>query len=120
MRQFVHESWQSVMSAKHNPLRHIKDIQARHLILQILAWMWCIIFGIAVGSGTVFGISAIAHVVLLGGIVITVATFETAKRSPRSFSFINNYHTPSRSRGAIWVNGKKTTLPKGDPGGEHE
>ena len=86
MKEFINDSWNSVMSVKYNPLRHIKDTQVRHLILQILAWMWCIIFAIAVGSWTVFGISAIAHVVLLAGIVITVATFETAKRKPSLFT----------------------------------
>ena len=120
MKEFINDSWNSVMSVKYNPLRHIKDTQVRHLILQILAWMWFIIFAISIGSWTVFGISAIAHVALLAGIVVTVATFETAKRNPQSFNFINNYHTPSRNRGAIWIDGKKTVLPKGDPGGEHE
>ena len=57
---------------------------------------------------------------LIIGIVVTVATFETAKRRPSSFSFVKGYHTPSRNRGAVWINGKKTTLPEGDPGGEHE
>ena len=55
MKEFIYDSWNSVMDAKHNPLRHIKDIQVRHLVLQVLAWMWCIIFAIMVGSWTVWG-----------------------------------------------------------------
>ena len=43
MRQFVYDSWQGVMNAKHNPLKNIPDMQVRHLVLQALAWMWCII-----------------------------------------------------------------------------
>ena len=27
-----------------NPLRNIPDTKSRHLIMQILAWMWCIVF----------------------------------------------------------------------------
>ena len=85
MRQYVYESWNSVMNADINPLRHIPDLQTRHLILQILAWMWCIAFSFYVGSFFVFGISAIAHILLLAAIVITVATFDTAKRKPEYF-----------------------------------
>ena len=120
MKEFIYDSWNSVMDAKHNPLRHIKDTQVRHLVLQVLAWMWCIIFAIGVGSWTVFGISAIAHIAFIAGIVLTVAAFETAKRSPHSFNFVNGYHSPSRSRGSVWVDGKRVDLPKNDPGGEHE
>ena len=57
---------------------------------------------------------------LIIAIVITVATFETAKRRPQTFNFIKGYHSMGRSRGAVWINGKKTILPEGDPGGEHE
>jgi|TARA_B100000085_G_scaffold97317_1_gene88316 hypothetical protein len=85
MRQYVYESWNGVMNADINPLRHIPDLQTRHLILQILAWMWCIAFSFYVGSFFVFGISAIAHILLLAAIVITVATFDTAKRKPEYF-----------------------------------
>ena len=87
---------------------------------QVLAWMWCIVFALMVSSWTVFGISAIAHLVFICGIVLTVATFETAKRRPQTFDFVKGYNTPSRSRGSVWINGKKTVLPNGDPGGEHE
>ena len=85
MRQYVFESWNGVMNADANPLKHIPDLQTRHLILQILAWMWCIAFSFYVGSFFVFGISAIAHILLIAAIVITVATFDTAKRKPEYF-----------------------------------
>lgn len=119
MREWIYNCWSVVMNANYSPLRHIKDRQARHMILQILAWMWCVVFGISVGSWTVFGVSVVGHVLLLAAIVITVGTFETARRSPQSFNFIKGYHS-NRSRGAIWIDGKKINLPKGDPGGEHE
>ena len=51
--------------------------------------------------------------------VVTVGTFETAKRNPQAFNFVSRYHTPSRSR-SLWIDGKRTDLPTGDPGGEHE
>ena len=85
MRKFIVDSWNSIMDADKNPLRHIPDLSTRHMVLQVLAWMWCIIFSMWLGSIVAFGISAIAHILLLAGIVITVGTFETAKRAPQYF-----------------------------------
>ena len=53
--------------------------------MQILAWMWCIIFSMWVGSVVVFGISAALHALLIAGIFITVGVFATAKRRPNYF-----------------------------------
>ena len=74
-----------IMDSKHNPLSYIPDTNTRHLVMQLLAWMWCIIFGMSVGSVTVFGISAIAHALLIAGVFITAGVFETAKRKPTYF-----------------------------------
>ena len=46
------------------PLRNIPDPQARHMVLQVLAWMWCIVFSFYVGSFWVFGVSAIVPLAL--------------------------------------------------------
>ena len=78
MQKFIYESWTSVMDAEHNPLRHIPDTSTRHLILQLLAWIWCIIFASAIGSWYFLGLSAIAHSLLLAGVAITATTFESA------------------------------------------
>ena len=74
-----------IMDSAKNPLSNIPDVNTRHMIMQILAWMWCIIFSMYLGSIVAFGISAIIHTLLLAGIFITVATFETAKRRPQYF-----------------------------------
>ena len=74
-----------VMDSRHNPLSHIPDTNTRHLVMQVLAWMWCIIFSLWMGSIVVFGISAAIHAILLAGIFITVGVFETAKRKPDYF-----------------------------------
>ena len=123
MRQFIVDSWNSVMDYDRNPLRHIPDTNTRHMVLQVLAWMWCIMFSMFFGSMWMFGITAIAHVFILAAIVNTGATFETAKRKPTFFLRMeqktNGYHTPSRSR-YMWYNGKRIPLDKNDVGGEHE
>ena len=57
MREFIYNSWNGVMNSNYHPLRHIPDLNTRHLVLQVLAWMWCIVFAIIVGSWTVFELS---------------------------------------------------------------
>jgi hypothetical protein len=85
MRRYIFEIWNIVMEHEHNPLKHIGDIQVRHIVLQVLAWMWCTIFAMSTGSITVFGVSAVAHALIIAGIVITVATFQTARIQPNHF-----------------------------------
>ena len=74
-----------VMDSRHNPLSHIPDTNTRHLVMQVLAWMWCVVFSIWMGSILVFGVSAAIHAILLAGIFITVGVFETAKHKPVYF-----------------------------------
>ena len=89
MRKFVYDSWNSVMDADKNPLRHIPDTNTRHMILQVLAWTWASSFALAYGSLWIWGFSMIAHLCIIAAIVITVATFETAKRKPQVFDGYN-------------------------------
>ena len=119
MREFIYDSWNGIMNADINPLKHIPDTNTRHMVLQVLAWMWCVAFSMYFGSMWVFGITAIAHVFILLAIVLTVATFETAKRTPGFFLRGDGYHTPSRTR-AMYYKGKRIELDKNDVGGEHE
>ena len=77
--------YQLVMDSRHNPLSHIPDTNTRHLVMQVLAWMWCVVFSMWMGSILVFGVSAAIHAILLAGIFVTVAVFETAKRKPVHF-----------------------------------
>ena len=124
MREFIYDSWNGIMNANVNPLKHIPDTNTSHMVLQVLAWMWCIVFSMYIGSIFVMGVTMIAHVIFLAAIVITVATFETAKNNSNSFKLrlehkTNGYHTPSRTR-YMYYNGKRIELDKNDPGGEHE
>ena len=123
MREMVYNSWEGLMNADVNPLKHIPDTGVRHLVLQVLAWMWCIVFSTYMGSIFVFGVSAVGHALLLAAIVITVGTFETAKNNP-TFFLKKGYHTPSRARTVMYLSGKgkleKMELDPRDPGGEHE
>ena len=81
------------MNSRRNPLANIPDLGVRHLVMQILAWMWCIVFSMYLGSIVAFGISAVLHVILIAGIVLTVGTFETAKRKPEYFGGLGRSST---------------------------
>ena len=85
MREFIFNSWNVVMDHEKNPLSNIPDFSTRHMIMQVLAWMWCIVFAIIVGSMWAGVFSMMLRTLLLGAIAITVATFETAKRKPQYF-----------------------------------
>ena len=125
MREWVYDCWNVVMDHEKNPLSVIPDFSTRHMIMQVLAWMWCIVFGIIVGSMYAGVFSMVLHTLLLGAIAITVGTFETAKRKPTTFNFMNGYRSYGRSRTyTIWRdekgNAHKVQLDPNDPGGEHE
>ena len=80
MQRTIYDSWSVVMNHNKNH-KNIPDTQVRHMIMQVLAWMWCLVFSMYFTSMWVFGITAIAHTMLLGAIVFTVVTFETAKEN---------------------------------------
>ena len=103
MTKMVHDTWQLIMNHQRNPLKYIPDLNTRHMVMQVLAWMWCIAFSMWVGSMWVFGLTAVIHIILIVAIVVTVAVFETAKR--RSTYFDHWY--------------KERGLGRGN-GGEHE
>ena len=85
VQTFIVDCWNTIMDHKMNPLSNIPDLGVRHVVMQGLAWMWCIIFSMSLGSITVFGVSAVAHALFIAGIVLTVGTFETARRRPTYF-----------------------------------
>ena len=89
MKKWVYNCWNVVMDHKSNPLSAIPDFSTRHMIMQVLAWMWCIVFAIIVGSMWAGVFSMMLHTLLLGAVAVTVATFETAKRKPQYFGGYN-------------------------------
>ena len=122
MRQFISECWDSVMNHDFNPLKHIPDLQVRHMVLQILAWMWCVAFSLYVGSWYVMGITFATHFLLIAAIALTIATL---KISENVYKFKEGYQTANRARGSVIYRDKngnpyKVKLPKNDPGGEHD
>jgi hypothetical protein len=125
MREWVYNCWNVVMDHNKNPLSAIPDFSTRHMIMQVLAWMWCIVFGIIVGSMYAGVFSMVLHTLLLGAIAVTVGTFEMANKNGSHFVFRKGYHSYGRGRGyTIYRDEKgiahKVPLDPKDPGGEHE
>ena len=83
MKKFVVDCWNHVMDAEVNPLRHIPDLQVRHMIMQVLAFMWSGVFAIAIADSVLaFGISAVVHILFIAAVVVTVGTFKVAEKQP--------------------------------------
>jgi len=80
MKQLIIESNNSVMNAKYNPIRHIQDENTRHVIMLSLMWMWCGIFSAWTGAIFYFGVSVFFHALLFFGLLVTIGTFQVAKR----------------------------------------
>ena len=85
MTSFIIDWYNLIMDSEKNPLSNIKDLRVRHMVMQILAWMWCIVFTAMTGTWMYLGANILIHTLLLGAICITVATFEAAKRKPQIF-----------------------------------
>ena len=117
--KYIYDTWESIMNHDRNPLKNIPHTNTRHMIMQVLAWMWCIAFSSYFSSMWIFGVTAIAHIIILAAIAVTVATFETARRKPDFFLRNDGYHTTSRSR-YFYYKGKRYERDPQDMGGEHE
>ena len=85
MRNSIVFVWNYVFDHEVSPLRHIPDFTVRHMVLQLLGWMWAIAFSVAIGSYTFLAFSWVGHAVLLGAVAITVATYATAAKRPQTF-----------------------------------
>ena len=86
MQKTIVYAWGFLFDHEVSPLRHIPHVNTRHMVLQLLGWMWALAFSIAVGSYTVFAVSVVGHAALIGAAAITVATFSAAAKRPSLFN----------------------------------
>lgn len=85
MKKAIVFAWGFLFDHEVSPLRNIPHLNTRHMVLQLLGWMWALAFSIAVGSYTVFAVSVVGHAVLIGAVAITVATYSVAAKRPSLF-----------------------------------
>ncbi|MGI9521781.1 MAG: hypothetical protein ACR2PG_09070 [Hyphomicrobiaceae bacterium] len=86
MRKLIAHAWNFIFDHEVSPLRHIPDIATRHMILQLLGWMWAVAFAVAIGSYAMLPASLIGHAVLIAAVTITAATYTTAATKPELFT----------------------------------
>ena len=95
MKQLIIDSWNAVMDNQHNPLRHL-DLASQHYFMQVLGWMWSMVFSLSFLSIFEFGLTWLAHLLVIGGIAFTVAVFREADRqTPASVTARQNLSTSS-------------------------
>jgi len=75
-----YDSYNRVMDADYNPLRHVPDPASRFWIMTVLAWMWCIASGLYLGSVLFIGASFVGHIGLLFMVFFTAAVFYDAEQ----------------------------------------
>lgn len=85
MKNLVTSAWSFIFDHEASPLRHIPDFAVRHMVFQLLGWMWAISFSLAIGSYVFLAVSLIGHAILIGAAAITVATYSAASRRPDLF-----------------------------------
>jgi hypothetical protein len=80
MKDFIIDSWDAIMNNQHNPLRHL-DVASQHFVMQVLGWMWSMIFSLTFFSIYQFGITWMLHLVVFAGMALTVAIFKVADQA---------------------------------------
>ena len=79
MKNFIVDCWNVVMDNRHNPLRHL-DLASQHYVMQVLGWMWSMVFSLVFLSIYNFGFVWLAHLLLFGGAAFTVAVFRESQK----------------------------------------
>lgn len=92
MKQVIIDSWNAVMDNERNPLRHL-DLASQHYFMQVLGWMWSMVFSLSFLSIFQFGYVWLAHLLVFGGICFTVAVFREGERQAEALT----PHTPEFS-----------------------
>ena len=67
------------MDNQRNPLRHL-DLASQHYFMQVLGWMWSMVFSLTFLSIFQFGLTWAAHLLVFGGVAMTVAVFRESER----------------------------------------
>ena len=79
MKKIIVNTWDSVMDSRNNPLRHL-DLASQHYFMQVLAWMWSMVFSLSFLSIFEFGYTWLAHLLVIAGMAMTVAVFREAEK----------------------------------------
>ena len=73
-------AYQIVMDDTKNPFMRL-SATVRFQLMTVLAYMWCTIFSVGLGSYAVFGTTVILHTLVLCGIFVTAYYFKGAQKA---------------------------------------
>ncbi len=85
MQKLIAASWNFIFNHEFSPLRHIPDVATRHMIFQVLGWMWAVAFAMSIGSYALLPASLMGHAALIAAAAITAATYTAAASKPALF-----------------------------------
>ena len=94
MGNFVAASWDAVMDSRRNPLRHL-DLASQHYFMQVLGWMWSMVFSLGFLSIFQFGVTWAAHALIIGGAAMTVAVFKESEKQQMALTVQPAWHHAS-------------------------
>ena len=98
MKNLVISSWDALMDSRHNPLRHL-DLASQHYFMQVLGWMWSMVFSLSFLSIFQFGIVWAAHLLIVGGAAMTVALFRESEKQQKSHT---SARKSQRASACVW------------------
>ena len=99
MGQFITNCWNVVMDSSRNPLRHL-DLASQHYFMQVLGWMWSMVFSLTFLSIFHFGITWMAHLLFIGGVAMTVALFREAEQRREQVAYARESYSHASS--CVW------------------
>lgn len=98
MQNQLEQTWKAVMDSRYNPLKHM-DLASRHYLMQVLAWMWSMLFSLSFLSIYSFGYVWLSHVLVIAGVFMTIALFERAQARRPKLEPVPNL---SRASACVW------------------
>ncbi len=78
MKQQIEMMWNAVMDYRYNPLKHM-ELASRHYVMQVLAWMWSMVFSLSFMSIYYFSYVWLSHMLIIAGVFMTITIFKRAE-----------------------------------------
>jgi hypothetical protein len=100
MKDFIVSCWHSVMDSRYNPLKDA-NLASQHYVMQVLAWMWTMIFSVSFLSIFQFGVLWISHLLVIAGVFLTMAAFEHTKKT-QSLATSDDTQNFGHSSKCVW------------------
>lgn len=87
-----------VMGNRYNPLRYL-DTASQHYFIQVLAWVWSMIFLLSFLSIFQFHIMWLAHLLIIGGAFATISVFKHGESRSTEKACVQNL---SHASACVW------------------